>query len=49
MVPLKETADDGLRTEKKYKESFARTERLYKSPIYSYRGRLNVLVASKGV
>ena len=39
--PLKNFTHHDLRVEKIYHEEFARTDRLYKSPIYTYRRRLN--------
>ena len=41
--PLRPGTKHDIRNEKKYAELFARTDRLYKSPIYSYRRRLNYL------
>ena len=39
--PLKEFTHHDLRTEKIFEEKYAKTERLYKSPLYFYRRRLN--------
>ena len=41
--PHSEQNSHDLRTEKKFKEYYERTNRLYKSPIYTYRRRLNEL------
>ena len=39
--PIKEFIHHDLRKEKYYQEMHAKTDRLYKSPIYYYRRRLN--------
>ena len=41
--PLKNIPDHDLRRERPYIELFARTDRLYRSPIFYYRRRLNEL------
>ena len=42
--PKRHESQHDIRNEKKYAEFFARTTRLYKSPIYHYRRRMNFLV-----
>ena len=39
--PTKSFIHHNLRREKIFEEKFARTERLYKSPLYTFRRRLN--------
>ena len=41
LFPQNDIVATELRSRKKYKETFARTDRLYKSPLYSMRRSLN--------
>ena len=41
--PLRSITHHDLRSERVYEEKFARTSRLYKSPLYFYRRRLNCI------